>query len=1799
MKQKSKKWGLLTAAVVSAVGFWGAPQGVGASTAVSGTEASVIMNGITYYYKLNLSGATASGTNATAVGENSEATGDESTAIGYTAKAYGAYATALGAKSVAYTNYSLAAGNRAKVGAEGAKDSGGLGGIAIGSATIEGTTGATVSGDYGIAIGTSSSAVEYSLAIGQSAEASYYSVALGKDTYTGMHYSIAIGNDATVEMTDSFQIPYGGAIAIGSKAGGTDDAGAKVAGKYGIAIGTSAEAGSTGDAGAQKEVAIGYATKAYGVYATALGAHANAYTHYSYSAGNGATVGTEGVTYSGGLGGIAIGSEVVTTVNSTTTTYAAANVTGDYGIAIGTQSSVSTNYATALGFGATVTGAQATAIGYTTKAYGESAIAFGSRSEAYTDGSIVAGTEARVGTEGVTGSGGHGGIAIGSATWNSGTTGSDGTLVLEVRDGARVTGDFGIAIGTSSAAAEEKSVALGYGARGNADNAVALGPYSVADTAYTISVGSTVTNGTQDKFTRKIVNVTAGSATTDAATYGQLVNAKAVTDEAGQITDYTTYTADGDGVVTVKTNDGGTAFKIKVGTSADNSTSYTGSDTITIGTDNNKISVTNMAMSTTGANLGATAGGDYSFAIGGSANASGNQSVALGYKAVAGGTDSEETLEGATVAIGATASATGNGSVALGYGAATTGNDAVALGSTAQAAAKDSGAIGSHARAYNTGAMAIGAESIAYGEGSATLGYNAFAGGARSLALGNEAKAGYYINGNYYGGGDSAVAIGDNSWAIGNYNVAIGYAAAAGISSDYQTLVVGGTAIGFGAGAFGEGATAIGDGSVVNSRGSTAIGIGTYSNAEFSASVGYTAQVQGESGTAIGYQAVVGADKGIKTEDGNKVATVSFGHQNGDTYYTVNEQAGYDENTYNDVVLSRLTNVAYGTSKNEAAAYGQIAKKGQTVNVSVGSTANIESNDGESLYKLTYTKMDSVSPGDKGFVSGADLYEEIRKRATGTYVSPNNDTGTNLSKLDAAVVALNTKISDGVYSGSDTITISNDKKISVTNMAMSTTGADLGATAGGDHSFAIGGSANASGRLSIALGYDAVASENPDVTEDPESVGASIAIGASTRATGNGTVVVGASAAASGEEGIAIGSEAKSEGYEATAIGSGAHAKDASTTALGGVSYAEGQASSAVGYQSRAKGAQAAAFGYFSQATKDAATALGSLSEATEVGASAVGYQSKASGNLSSAFGAQSQAQGEQAVAFGYGSQATKGATLAFGSQSLASDVGASAIGYYSQATGDSATALGYASGALGFGTTALGAGALAYNGADYAMAIGLSAEAQAANAVAIGHQAVASEANTVSFGHKSTDKHVTADGLAVYGTDSFARLTNVADGTGNHDAATYGQLVKNKEYTFDANGVATIETNASTEENPQTAFTLKLAATSGSIEADNGGYVTGGAIYTELRPTSGEYVSAGKTTAQNLGALDTQVKTNADNISTIQTDVSGLKTDVSGLKTDVTNLDSRVTNIESSIGDIGDQISGTKVDGSDITLSKTNNTATVNHVDGTKAFSITIEGLGEGGANYTKGDGIEISDDNTISVKVGDDLTVNENGISVKKDGSVASGNTGIVTGGTVYTAIEAKTGDTTKLASAGLGENLTDSVLSVNEKVGSLSTDISKVGAGAAALAALHPEGYDPNDKWSFAVGYGHYKSANAGAIGAFFKPNADTTFSLGGTIGNGDTMMNAGISFKLGARSKGAGIYQSNVELVREMNNLRADTTALKDSERAQNNQIAAQENRIAVLEAENARMKQMISAILSKMEMSNRVARSAVR
>ena len=165
-------------------------------------------------------------------------------------------------------------------------------------------------------------------------------------------------------------------------------------------------------------------------------------------------------------------------------------------------------------------------------------------------------------------------------------------------------------------------------------------------------------------------------------------------------------------------------------------------------------------------------------------------------------------------------------------------------------------------------------------------------------------------------------------------------------------------------------------------------------------------------------------------------------------------------------------------------------------------------------------------------------------------------------------------------------------------------------------------------------------------------------------------------------------------------------------------------------------------------------------------------------------------------------------------------------------------------------------------------------------------------------------------------------------------------------------------------------------------------------------------------------------------------------------------------------------------------------------------------------------------------------------------------------------------------------------------------LTSDIRSVGAGAAALAALHPGTYDPTDKMSFAVGFGHYKDANAGALGAFYRPNADTLISVGGTVGNGNPMFNVGFSFKLGERGLSDRKYGEMMDVSPKFDAQDKKIIALEKTIDLQSKKIATlesdkvmQDKKIAALEADNQRIMAQMAEILKKVELSDIVKKTA--
>ena len=210
----------------------------------------------------------------------------------------------------------------------------------------------------------------------------------------------------------------------------------------------------------------------------------------------------------------------------------------------------------------------------------------------------------------------------------------------------------------------------------------------------------------------------------------------------------------------------------------------------------------------------------------------------------------------------------------------------------------------------------------------------------------------------------------------------------------------------------------------------------------------------------------------------------------------------------------------------------------------------------------------------------------------------------------------------------------------------------------------------------------------------------------------------------------------------------------------------------------------------------------------------------------------------------------------------------------------------------------------------------------------------------------------------------------------------------------------------------------------------------------------------------------------------------------------------------------------------------------------------------------------------NNDGVKVGTDVSLNKDGLKVGDKVSVTA--TAVTAGKTSISDEGVKVGDKTYISADGLnangqhitnvkaGEADTDAVnygqlkdtnnringvenqvISNSNRINQLGSRVNKVGAGAAALAALHPMDFDPDDKLTFSAGYGNYAGENAAAIGAYYRPDEKVMFSVAGTVGNGENMVNAGISFALDRTNH---VSNSRTALAREVIDLRGQLAVM---------------------------------------------------
>ena len=370
-----------------------------------------------------------------------------------------------------------------------------------------------------------------------------------------------------------------------------------------------------------------------------------------------------------------------------------------------------------------------------------------------------------------------------------------------------------------------------------------------------------------------------------------------------------------------------------------------------------------------------------------------------------------------------------------------------------------------------------------------------------------------------------------------------------------------------------------------------------------------------------------------------------------------------------------------------------------------------------------------------------------------------------------------------------------------------------------------------------------------------------------------------------------------------------------------------------------------------------------------------------------------------------------------------------------------------------------------------------------------------------------------------------------------------------------------------------------------------------GGTTITNVKDGSVAKDSKEAVNGGQLWAVDQKVNTNTQNIETNTTDIKNLK-DLSNItnvgKTVIKKLSQDAVQIKAgtaiTIDSKVDENTGNKT----YTISANNN-GTVAKGDGNlisgdtlyKEVHVDKDGsyIRSGntvGQNLSALDsGLKTTSDLIHTNTKGDTIQIGGNSTATKIDvsGKDKDGNTT----GRVITGIVTDGKDLTSAANVGYVNGITSAntqqiYRDMNNAYSRLDTNINKAAAGSNALAALHPLDFDPADKASFAVGYGHYHNANAAAIGAFYQPNANTMVNMGISLGNGDPGFNAGVSFKLGKGSAYNGV--SKAEMAQTIHDQAEEISAIKAND-------AAKDKRIDALEKENQEMKKQIQEILSRL------------
>lgn len=439
-----------------------------------------------------------------------------------------------------------------------------------------------------------------------------------------------------------------------------------------------------------------------------------------------------------------------------------------------------------------------------------------------------------------------------------------------------------------------------------------------------------------------------------------------------------------------------------------------------------------------------------------------------------------------------------------------------------------------------------------------------------------------------------------------------------------------------------------------------------------------------------------------------------------------------------------------------------------------------------------------------------------------------------------------------------------------------------------------------------------------------------------------------------------------------------------------------------------------------------------------------------------------------------------------------------------------------------------------------------------------------------LSGGAVYNEVHVDNDGNYIRSGNTVAENLEALDGK-----------VKTNADNIEKNGLAIEKNSAAIEKNSAAIATnsKNIEKNGLAIEKNTAAIATNSKNIETISTTVEKTAARVETNSKNIEKNGLNIEKNTAAIATNSKNIEKNGRDIETLQQ--TKADISLSNINGAGKTVINNLAKESID---VKAGSSNVTVATNDVkDGVKTFTVDM-------AKDISVDSVTAKDVKTESLTVDKEATIG--GVTIKDskvtglaDTSIEKGSTSAVNAGTVYNETRvAKDGHYIKAANTA-GANITaldnqvaanaGNIFNLDNRVGELGSRINKVGAGAAALAALHPLDFDPSDKWDFAAGVGNYRNETAAAVGLFYRPNARSMFNLGWTMGDNRNMVNGGFSIKLGKGSvyndmSKAQMAETIATQSKEISAMKADNAAIKADYNALKADNEAKEKRIDALE-----------------------------